>query len=349
MNSPLVSPDLPMTSGFDIKDAEFSFLPGFPPVRGGTGSGRLGTDSLKIGLDSGFLEESGAGRADISGTGLEIATLSYPYPIVNLTVKSTSSVNFLVHFLERPEIRVRLPEFIDTDAVSGTAGVSGSFRFPMRPQQGMRDVEYSITARLADVRARALRIPGLRETADLESGELVVHSSNAGISVSGPVSAGGLQGELAWNKKSDSSQPRSNVLTVNLDMSPEDLDLFGAEFLKGYLSGTTRLKIEADFDSPEGRVVTATSSLDGMTLTFPELNWSRNGFRKGPAYRGQEPGTSRNNRTSSDSRQRDCVLTPFSGAAIAKTAFDLRISNSAHGWRRMSPYGAVRKGFRESN
>ncbi len=261
--------------GFGIENAEFSFLPGFPPVRGGVGSGRLGTDALKFVLDSGYLEESATGRADISGSGVEIATLSDPDPIVNLTVKSTSSVGFLVHFLERPEVKFRMPEFIDPETVSGTASVSGSFRFPMKPQPGMRDFEYSISARLADVRARALRIPGLREAADLESGELVVRSSNAGMSVEGPVSAGGLRGVLAWNMKSDSSQPRSNVLTVDLDMSPEHLDLFGAEFLKGNFSGLTRLKIEADFASPEGRVVTATSSLDGMSLAFPELNWSK--------------------------------------------------------------------------
>ncbi len=261
--------------GFGIENAEFSFLPGFPPVRGGVGSGRLSTDSLKIGLDSGYLEESEAGRADISGSGFEIAALSDPDPIVDLTVKSTSSVNFLVHFLERPEAWVRLPEFIDPDTVSGTASVSGSFRFPVQAQPRIQDVEYAISARLADVRARDLRIPGLREAAHLESGELVLRSSNAGISISGPLSTGGLQGVLSWNMKSDSSQPRSNVLTIDLDMSPEHLDLFGAEFLKGNLSGTTRLKVEADFDSPEGRVVTATSSLDGMSLTFPELNWSK--------------------------------------------------------------------------
>ena len=261
--------------GFGIEDAEFSFLPGFPPVRGGVGSGRLGTDSLTIGLDSGYLEESGTGRADISGSGFKIASLSDPDPIVNLTVESTSSVSFLVHFLEKQETGVRLPEFIDTDTVSGTASVSGSFRFPMRSRSGIQNVEYSLSARLADVRARALRIPGLGETADLESGELVVRSDNAGMSVSGPVSAGGLQGELAWKMKNDTSQPRSNVLTVDLDMSPEHLDLFGAEFLKRNLSGTTRLKIETDFDSPEGRVVTATSSLEGMSLSFPELSWSK--------------------------------------------------------------------------
>ncbi len=261
--------------GFGIENAEFSFLPGFSPIRGGVGSGRLSTDALKVGLDSGYVEETANGRADVSGSGFEIATFSDPNPTVNLTVNSTSSVGFLAQILERPEVRLRMPEFIDPDTVSGTARVSGSFRFPMKPQPGMQDFEYSISARLEDVRARALRIPGLRESADLESGELVVRSSNAGISVEGPVSAGGLSGALAWNMKSDSSRPRSNVLTVDLDMSPEHLDRFGAEFLKGNLSGTTRLKIEADFDSPEGSVVTATSSLDGMSLTFPELNWSK--------------------------------------------------------------------------
>ena len=261
--------------GFGFENAELSILPGFPPVRGGSGSGSLGPDSLIVELESGYLDASEFGHADISGSALEITELSGQTPIGNLTAKSNSSVTFLMHVLERGTDEFRLPEFIESDSISGTADVSGSFRFPVFQQAEIRGIDYSVSARLTDVRARMSRIPELSELADIESADLVVRSDNSGISVAGPVSAGGLRGTVAWKMKRDSSQPKSNVLAIDLDLLPENLGLLGVEFLEGNLSGTTRLNIEADFDSPEGRVVTATSSLDGMGLSFPELNWSK--------------------------------------------------------------------------
>ena len=103
----------------------------------------------------------------------------------------------------------------------------------------------------------------------------MIRSDNRGTSISGPIVAGDLGGDLSWTIKNDKNQPVSNRLTVDLDLGTEHLGSVGLGFLEGNVSGLIRMKVEVDLDAPDGRTVTVTSPLEGLSMSFPELGWEK--------------------------------------------------------------------------
>ncbi len=262
---------------FDFDDAEFSILRGLPHVRAGAGSARLVNNSLTIAFDSGSLGDPDFEHADISGSRLEIRSRSGSRPTARIALKSSSSVGFLLRNVDFEAIGVPQANLLATDKVSGDARISGSITLPLG-QTGREDVTYAVNTRLSDLRLQLPPIPGMADlpvSDEIESESLVIRSDNRGTSISGPIVAGDLGGDLSWTMKNDKSQPDSNLMAIDLDLDTKHFGSVGLGFLEGNVSGLPRMRVEVDLDAPDGRTVTVTSPLEGLSMSFPELGWEK--------------------------------------------------------------------------
>ena len=271
------------TLGWEFSDTEVRILKTLPPVEAGAGYATINDYTYTLVVDRGHVTAPQGGRVDMAGSVMEIPDLRIKPAPARFTLRTDSTITAALSLLDQPPFQLLTKSDRPVDLAEGRARVEAVLNFALAPKIQTRDVAYSVTAELLDLRSETIA-PGRLLTA----GALSLTASRAGMEISGPATLSGIPIDVTWRQGFAPEEKGKSHLDGTIELSSRALDAFGIALPKGAVSGTGRATVTLDLAKGRATEFAIGSDLAGVSLRIPEIGWSKAAGQRGRfAIRGR--------------------------------------------------------------
>ncbi|MBR2575578.1 MAG: DUF3971 domain-containing protein [Loktanella sp.] len=261
---------------FSFADAAVRVMPALPPVTDARGTGHLIDNRFVVVVDDGMMTAPHGGPVRIDGTSFAIADLRHKPGLATLQLQAQSRLPDLLSVINQPPFAFLDKAGLPVTIAQGVAHAQGSASWPLLKRSPREMVRFDMRADLTDLRSDLL-VPGRVLTA--AAMQLAV--SDAGLSISGPVTLDGVSADAQWTRSFRRNDPGGSQLQADVMLSDAGLRAFGVALPAGMISGAAaaRLQVTLQPDAPPQFVLT--SDLDGLRLALPPVGWAKAAATKG--------------------------------------------------------------------
>ena len=254
--------------GFEFRDANVRFMKTLPPVQAGMGHAEIANSVFTLVVDGGRVTAPEGGKLDATGTVFQIPDIDIKGPPAVIRLKARGPIPAAMSLLNQPPFRIMEKAGQPVDLAQGTAEIEGEIRLRLVKKILIDDVDYSVNARLSDVRSEKL-IEGRVLKADL----LTLEATPEQVEISGAGTLGILPVRGSWQQKMGPENAGISRVEGTVELSQRFIDEFGIGLPKGSVSGAGVGRIEIDLRRGEPTRFHLTSDLNRVGLRLTDLGW----------------------------------------------------------------------------
>ncbi len=247
-----------------------------PPIRDGAGYATITDNAYTLVVDRGHVTAPDGGRIDVSGSVMRIPDLRIVPAPAEVTLKTRSSITAALSLLDQPPFQFLSKAGQAVDIADGTAQLEAKLGLVLAQRITPDDVTYTVTGTLSDVRSDRI-VPGRMITA----GRLNVAVDRKGIAISGPGTFDGIPVDVVWRQGFGPEAKGRSEVRGTVELSPRALTAFGITLPEGAVQGKGTGTIDLRLVRGEDTAFSLTSDLAGLTLSVPEIGWTKPAGQKG--------------------------------------------------------------------
>ncbi|QFT81282.1 hypothetical protein FIU89_11735 [Roseovarius sp. THAF27] len=263
---PKRSPDLFL--GFDFEKFSTQFIKNFPVIEDAHGHASLMDNRFVVSALGGHVTAPQGGRVDISGTSFDIPDVTIKRTPAQVNLRTRSTITAALSLLDEPPLEFLTKAGREVTLADGMAELQGVLDLRLLKKLSVEDVEFDIAGTLRDVRSEVL-VPGRV----LSSAALDVALADDVLTVAGA----GRIGQVPFDGRFETDiSPGANTSTVRgwIELSERFVEEFGIGLPPGSVSGAGRADMEIDFEKGAPGVFRLSSTLAGVGLRVPQLDWA---------------------------------------------------------------------------
>lgn len=254
----------------DFQDASVRFLKTFPPVNNGAGYVSVTEEKLNVVIYDGQVITPAGDPADVAGTVFHVPDITQKPANAEVRLKASASVPGVISLLDLQPLQVFTKAGRDTDIAEGRAEVEATLNLSLAKDQQAKDVRFSGTAVLRDVRSATL-VPGRV----LAATQLDLAVDNDALSISGAATLDGIPLRGVWSQAIGPGSAKGSQVAGQVELSARAVETFGVGLPKGSVRGQGWGEILLDLQPDQPPALRLTSDLNRVGLSLPSI-----GFRK---------------------------------------------------------------------
>ena len=262
--------------GYEYRATEVTVIRTLPPVQDGAGYAAISDNTYTLVVDTGHVTAPDGGRIDVSGSVLQIPDLRIVPAPAEVTLRTKSSVTAALSLLDQPPFGFLSKAGQPVDLADGTADMETRLKLVLAARILPEDISYEVAGTLNDVRSDRI-VKGKVITA----GKLGVTADPAGIEIAGPGTFDGIPVDVAWRQGFGPEAKGKSEVTGTVELSPRALKAFSIALPDGTVKGSGSGAIDLKLVKGKDTEFRLTSDLVGLTLSVPEIGWTKPTGQKG--------------------------------------------------------------------
>ncbi|MDP4034263.1 MAG: AsmA-like C-terminal region-containing protein [Pseudorhodobacter sp.] len=265
-----------LSLGYEFADTDVRFIKTMPPIRMGHGYATIDGASYTMVLDRGQVTPPEGGVIDMAGSVFSVLDILQHPPQAEIRLLTDSSLTAALSLLDEPPFGFMTKAGQDVALGEGRARLETVLRMPLIDKIALEDVSYQVNGQLTDVRSEVL-VPGRVLTA----ADLTLTASRSGLLIAGAGKLGALPFDVTYAQGFGPEAQGRSTVDGWVELSPLAVAEFGLGLPDGMVkgSGFGQISLILERDTPPR--LTLTSDLKGISLSLPEVGWSKPRDRSG--------------------------------------------------------------------
>ena len=254
--------------GFDFEKFSTQFIRDFPVIEEAHGHASLMDNRFVVSALGGYVTAPQGGRVDITGTSFDIPDVTVKRTPAQVRLRTRSTITAALSLLDEPPLEFLTKAGREVTLADGIAELGGVLDLRLLDKLTVQDVAFDVAGTLRDVRSEVL-VPGKV----LSAAALDVAIADEVLSVAGA----GRIGQVPFDGRFETGiGPDSTTSTVRgwIELSERFADEFGIGLPPGSVTGAGRADMEIDFEKGAPGVFRLSSTLAGVGLRVPQLDWA---------------------------------------------------------------------------
>lgn len=262
--------------GYEYRATEVTVIRSLPPIQDGAGHASIIDNTYTLVVDQGHVKAPDGGPIDVSGSVMQIPDLRVVPAPTEVTLRTKSSITAALSLLDEPPFEFMKKAGQKVDIANGQATLETRLKLSLTKKILPEDVGYSVTGTLSDVVSDRI-VPARTIAADT----LSVAADPSGISIGGRGAFDGVPADVIWRQNFGPEWRGKSTVEGSVELSPRALKALAIALPDGSVKGTGRGKIKLDLARGKPTVYSLTSDLAGLTLSIPEVGWTKPANQKG--------------------------------------------------------------------
>lgn len=254
--------------GFGFDGATLRPMPTLPDIENGHGFAVIDGRDFYLELEGGTITPPQGGRIDLAGSSMHIPQMGRKFPLTDFVFRTDSTLTAALSLIDLPPFEFISRAGQPVTLADGQAIAQTRVTFPMMPRVPADAIDWSFEADLRGIRSETL-VPDKIMSAS----QLRVSGDPVGMRIEGIASLDGLTGRILWQQPFDGSNTAQ--LDARVQITPEALAGLGFDARGGAIRGRTEGDLTLRFAQGTDAQMTVTSDLVGLSLSIPELGWSK--------------------------------------------------------------------------
>ncbi|MCX8508865.1 MAG: DUF3971 domain-containing protein [Rhodobacteraceae bacterium] len=261
---------------YQFKGANVRFMKTLPPITDGVGYATIRDNAFVLVAEKGRVAAPQGGDLDISGSVLKVPDIRLkPSPFV-ITLKSRSSVTAALSILDQPPFTFLGKAGLPVDLAEGQAELRSVLKFVPLLKLRAEDVDFDVSGQLLSVRSDKI-VKGRRLAAD----RLTVRALPESLTLSGAATLDGVPLTATWTQGLKPQHKGGSQVTGTVTLSPDALSTFHIDLPQGAVKGLGLADFTLNLAKGHTPAFTLPSDLKGLTLSVPEVAWTKAAASKG--------------------------------------------------------------------
>lgn len=262
--------------GYEFRGAEVTILRTLPPVTEGRGFAGITENKHTLMVEEGSVEAPSGGRIEVADSVMTVPDIQEKPARAEVRLVTRAPIPAALSLLDEEPFRFLSKAGKGTDIAEGWAEARTTLHFSMKDHLTPEDVDFDVLARLTDVRADKV-VPGRVIT----SPKLTLRADRAGMTIGGKGLFDDIAFEGRWAQKFGPEFKGQSTVEGFVNVTPEGLDHLGIALPKGSVSGSGWGHLALDLVEGEAPRYSFVTDLKGLSLSIPEIGWSKGAAPKG--------------------------------------------------------------------
>ncbi|MEM8592843.1 MAG: DUF3971 domain-containing protein [Pseudomonadota bacterium] len=264
---PDAKPEISMSQHFS--GAEVLIMRTLPPLTKARGSAEMHDGKFTIIIEEGVMRAPQGGELDAKGSVFHIGNTRERPSTAEVHLRMDGTITAALATLDLEPFQFLTKANRPVTLADGRLTTDGLISFPLKPGLRGRDVAFNVSGDLSGVRSEIL-IP--ERVLELPSGQFSINNDLITISGAGRLGRVPIQG--AWVQPLGQG-PVGSELRGTVEISPVALDEFNIALPPGSVTGTGSGALAVSLIPEQPPEFTLTSDLRGLTLSVPQVGWSK--------------------------------------------------------------------------
>lgn len=262
--------------GYEYRSTEVTVIRSLPPIQDGAGHASIIDNTYTLVVDKGHVLAPDGGRIDVSGSVMQIPDLRVIPAPTEVTLKTHSSITAALSLLDQPPFEFMKKAGQRVDIANGQATLETKLKLSLTKKILPGDVKYAVSGTLTDVVSDRI-VPAKTITAD----KLLVTADPGGISIGGQGTFEGIPANVTWRQNFGPEWRGKSSVEGTVELSPRALKAMAIALPDGAVKGTGTGRLKLDLQKGKPTVYALNSDLAGLTLSIPEVGWTKPANQKG--------------------------------------------------------------------
>lgn len=272
---PGAPPDL--YADFNFSDATIRYAKTLPPLIRTAGMASLDRRRFTVTASEGVILTDTGDEIDASGTSFIIPDIGIRKSAPGIArIIGSGSVASMLSLLNRPPLRLLDKANLPVELAKGAVDLSGSLALPLRDGVKIKDMEFHLSGDIRNMQSDRL-VPDMQVSAET----LSISGDQTGVTISGNGLFGSVPMQALWRQPIAKGPEARSTLTGSVELSPTLLQELKTGLPKGMVTGNGRADVTVGIGGGAPITLSARSDLEGVTLSLPELGWSKPASRTG--------------------------------------------------------------------
>ena len=256
--------------GYEFRGAEVKVLRTLPPVREGRGFAGITEMSHTLMVEEGRLEAPSGGGIEVADSVMKVPDIREIPARAEVRLVTRSPIPAALSLLDEKPFEFLRKAGRGTDIAQGWAEAQTSLRFSMKNKLMPEDVDFDVVARLSDVTSDRL-VPGHVITAP----QLTLVADRAGMTVSGAGKFDIVPFQGRWAQRFGPEHRGRSKVDGFVEITPAALAHLRIKLPEGSVRGEGWGHLQIDLTQGEPPRYDFATDLRGLTLSIPEIGWSK--------------------------------------------------------------------------
>ena len=254
----------------EFRDSTVRFLRTMPPIEQGRGYASILDNRFTLVVEEGSVTAPSGGRVDVAGSVMRVGDITQRPAHAEIDLRSDSDLQAGLSLLNLPPLEIMSKAGQPVDLAEGRAVTEAHLSLPLAKGVKPKDVVYSVTGRLENVRSetlvkgRVLAAEALELRADLDE-----------VSIGGAATLDGVPVRGTWVQKMGPEHSGLSRVEGTVELSQRAVEAFDIGLPEGSVSGAGLGAITVDLARGAAPRFSLTSDLNRLGLRLADLGWSK--------------------------------------------------------------------------
>ncbi len=261
---------------YQFRGAKVRFMKTLPPITDGSGYATISDNAYVLVAEKGRVEAPNGGDLDVAGSILKVRDIRLKPSPFEITLKSRSSLTAALSILDQPPFTFLTKAGLPVDLAEGQADLVSVLKFLPKKRLRAQDVAFDVKGQLHNVASDKI-VKGRMLAAE----SLDVRATPTALTISGQATLDGIAVEGGWTQGLTIEDKGKSRVTGKLALSQDTLDTFRIGLPDGAVKGLGSADFTIDLVKGKPPAFRLSSNLAGLTLSVPELDWTKSAATKG--------------------------------------------------------------------
>jgi hypothetical protein len=249
-----------LDSRISFSGGTVTYMRGLPPVTGVAGEGTIGLDTVTANFTAGAIRDF-----RIAGGGLTITELRQRPQNMSVALEVAGPLRTALDVLAVERLRFPQKIGIEPQSVGGDAVGTLTFKFPLRKDLGIDELDLRATARVRD-----LSITQIMGKWPVDAGDVSLDVTQKAMKVEGSAKVSAVPADVAWTENFSAASPERSVIDLKGTLSDADRARLGID-LAPTVTGPTPLTLRYVTRKDQPASLRIDADLKPATIAVPTL------------------------------------------------------------------------------